>query len=277
MNSEAELIDEPKQTSAQSTFTEEIFTEVCERMACGKSLREICSDPQMPSRSTFLRWVENDTGRQAKYQKARETLMDWYADEILSIAFDDKGDIISEGGKLMGNHAAVRRAEVKIRALQWTMSKLYPKRYGDKTELLALAAPDTAAPGQMAIKWKDSVHVIVYPMLGDDGRIIPTDSPEYDAAIEKAANEARARGEKNVTIGYDLKDSQPKAPAQITYQPEPLPGGLSEDDWSLMSDVLRLIKQTIPTDDTSAPEAIFRILREALLLHFREVTIETAA
>ena len=47
---------EPTKKSA-SDYTEEIFDEICERMANGKGLREICEDPQMPNRSTFLRWV----------------------------------------------------------------------------------------------------------------------------------------------------------------------------------------------------------------------------
>jgi hypothetical protein len=132
MKIEAE-IEEPKKSGGdRSEFTEEIFGEICERMAEGKGLRKICSDPDMPSRSTILRWIENDTGRQTKYQRAREALMDWYAEEILDIAFDDKGDIISDGGKILGNHAAVQRARLKVDTLKWTMSKLHPKRYGDK-------------------------------------------------------------------------------------------------------------------------------------------------
>ena len=82
----------------------------------------------------------------------------------------------------------------------------------------------------------------------------------------------------DVSVGIDLDgDEIPKAPAQLTYQPEQLPGGLTEADWSLMSDVLRLIKQTIPTDDASPPDAIFRIIREALLPHFRDVDIDASA
>ena len=53
-------------------------------MTEGEGLREICRDPDMPSKTTFLRWVEKDTGRQAQYQAAREALMDHYADEILA-------------------------------------------------------------------------------------------------------------------------------------------------------------------------------------------------
>ena len=54
-----------KTSSARVEFTEEIFGAICERMANGEGLRKICSDRDMPNRSTVLRWIENDTGRQS--------------------------------------------------------------------------------------------------------------------------------------------------------------------------------------------------------------------
>jgi hypothetical protein len=53
-----------------------------------------------------------------------------------------------------------------------------------------------------------------------------------------------------------------------------MPGDLTQEDWSLLSEVLNLIRRTIPTDDNSPPERIFRIIREALLMHFRNVEVE---
>src|SRR3979490_1472281 len=94
MQTETEIEEPKKKSGPASEFTEEIFAEICERMAEGQGLRKICSDPDMPSRSTFLRLIENDTGRQAKYQRARESLMDWYAEDIIDIAWDESRDTI---------------------------------------------------------------------------------------------------------------------------------------------------------------------------------------
>ena len=157
------------------------------------------------------------------------------------------------------------------------MAKLHPKRYGDKTELLTAAAPEQGG-STMQIGWKTPVRVIVYPMLRGDGSLIRQDSPDYEEAIEKAAREASARGLTNTEIGVDLTGSiKPPPPSQITYQPEPLPHDLSPEDWSLLTEVINLIRRTIPTDSNAAPEAIFSVLRQALLMHFREIEIESNA
>ena len=64
---EPEIIPPPEKPKRPAEFTDEIFQEICDRMAEGEGLRKICEDPEMPSRQTFLRWIEKDTGRQAQY------------------------------------------------------------------------------------------------------------------------------------------------------------------------------------------------------------------
>ncbi|WP_369723675.1 hypothetical protein AB8Z38_06790 [Bradyrhizobium sp. LLZ17] len=139
----------PKTTGPYVEFTEEIFAEICERMANGEGLRKICSDRDMPSRSTFLRWVENDTGRQSKYQKAREALMDWYSEEILAIAWDDSKDTIKREGKDdLCNHEWIARSRLKVDTLKFLMAKLHPKRYGDKL-------PEAVEDRNIKISWEN--------------------------------------------------------------------------------------------------------------------------
>ena len=87
-------IQEPKKMGRPSEFSEEIVTAICERMAGGETLRKICSDPDMPNRNTVLRWVRNDDGFKKQYAIAREACMDWYADEIVDIAWDTSKDTI---------------------------------------------------------------------------------------------------------------------------------------------------------------------------------------
>lgn len=276
--SNVEIIEPKKKGGSKSEFNQEVFDAICDRMAEGKSLRQVCEQDGMPHRSTFLRWVK-ERELQEPYTQARVARYDWIADEAIRIADDASGDYFVEDrdGKsiVVPDHARVQRAKLQVDTRKWILSKLDPWRYGDK----AGEKPEGESGGNTVIlRWTPSVRVVVYPMLRDDGTIITTGTPEYEAAIEKAAQEARDRGEKEVSLGIDLKrEEQAKPPAQITYQPEPLPGGLSEGDWAIMGDVLRLIKQTIPTDDTSPPDTIFRVMKEALLLHFREVDIDASA
>src|SRR5204863_1718328 len=100
----------------------------------GERLREVCRDPDMPSRTNFLSWVDKDTGRQAQYARAREALMDWYAEEILDIAWDSSKDTIpaTKTKPARCDNEWVARSRLKVDTLKFLMSKLHPKRYGDK-------------------------------------------------------------------------------------------------------------------------------------------------
>ena len=131
---EPEIIPPADKPKRPAEFTDEIFDAICDRMANGQGLRKICDDPEMPSRQTFLRWMEKDTGRQAKYTAAREALMDWYAEEILEIAWDSSKDTIpaTKTKPARCDNEWVQRSRLKVDTLKFLMAKLHPKRYGDR-------------------------------------------------------------------------------------------------------------------------------------------------
>jgi hypothetical protein len=82
----------------------------------------------MPSKSAFLDWVDDDRdGLADRYARAREKLMDHWADEIISIADDPT---------LEPNDRRVRCDNRR-----WLMSKLAYRKYGDK--LIHAGDPDT--------------------------------------------------------------------------------------------------------------------------------------
>lgn len=112
-------------------------------MVQGKGLLQICSAEGMPDRVTVYRWLEKHEPFRNKYARAREALMDFYAEQILVIAFDESGDIVIEQdgdkSKAVANHAKVQRDRLKVDSLKWIASRLFPKRYGDKMEMLAPA------------------------------------------------------------------------------------------------------------------------------------------
>jgi len=98
---------------ARDEFDIEAADEICRRMSEGKGLRQICRDPALPSRSTVLRWLQDNHDFRQQYAQAREALMDWYQEEILKIAFDDSGDLIIDGDRVMAGHHVVQRAKLK--------------------------------------------------------------------------------------------------------------------------------------------------------------------
>jgi hypothetical protein len=139
-----------KPTGRPSSYTFEVSEEICQQMAEGKGLRAICSQPDMPSRPTVLRWLQDNSGFRDRYAQAREALMDWYSEEILRIAFDDSGDLIIDGDRVMSGHHVVQRARLKVDTVKWIMSKLHPGKYGDKATML------DANAGPITISWIES-------------------------------------------------------------------------------------------------------------------------
>jgi hypothetical protein len=196
-------------------------------MTKGQGLLKICADDDMPDRTTVYRWLDADESFRDKYVRAREALMDFYAEQILVIAFDESGDVLIEqdaGGrsKAVANHAKVQRDRLKVDSLKWIASRLFPKRYGDKMELLGQREESKG----FTITWKRSPS--------------------------------------------DAQPPAPAAPRQIPHHRPTLPADLTEADWSVMLEVLELVKRTIPTNSDSPPSEVFEVIRQALLAHFRE-------
>jgi hypothetical protein len=124
-----------------SSFTQEQADAICERLANGESLRKICEDESMPSKTTVMRWLadEKNSSFRDQYARAREEQADHYAAEIIEIAdtyvVAEKRTTKANGDIEVVTGDAVERARLKVDARKWYASKLAPKKYGDKLEL----------------------------------------------------------------------------------------------------------------------------------------------
>lgn len=94
-------------------------------MESGLSLRGACLEAELTP-STFLRWVDDDPELAEHYARARERLLDLKAEELEEI----------------GERAAVAKTAVEVAGLRllsdnrkWLLSKLAPKKYGEKVQL----------------------------------------------------------------------------------------------------------------------------------------------
>ena len=111
---------------------------ICDRIANGESLRQICDDEGMPAASTVFLWLNADETFSEQYARAREAQADAIFDEILLIADDGRNDWMerknSDGQNIgwMENGEALRRSQLRIEARKWMAGKMKPKKYGDK-------------------------------------------------------------------------------------------------------------------------------------------------
>jgi hypothetical protein len=117
-----------------TAYTPEIAAAICERMANGESLRSICREEGMPAESTVRLWhVEDREGFSAQYTKAREAQMDALAEDILDIADDVSLDWkkTANGAEVVDSEV-VARSRLRVDTRKWLMSKIAPKRFGDR-------------------------------------------------------------------------------------------------------------------------------------------------
>lgn len=129
-----------------TTYTPNLASRICEEIAEGKSLREICEAEDMPHRSTVYDWLarQEDAFKAFadNYARAVEDRAERLAEEILTISDDDSGDFgfkkvkneDGESAEVFIDKDNIQRARLRVDSRKWIASKLFPKKYGDKVQ-----------------------------------------------------------------------------------------------------------------------------------------------
>jgi len=132
----------PRKRGRPTRYMPALAAKICQQLAEGQSLRSICRDEALPPESTVRGWVVDDhEGFSAQYARARDIGLEVMAEEILEISDDGSNDWMeqldkdgqSAGWKLNGEH--VQRSRLRVDTRKWILSKLAPKRYGDRVNL----------------------------------------------------------------------------------------------------------------------------------------------
>ena len=146
-----------------TSYKAEIAERILQMIMDGMSLREICSQPDMPARSTIHLWVAKDqeTMREENGKKISDydLFSDRYAqameirayemfDELLEIADDGTNDWMLRNNdgetSYVVNGEAMQRSRLRVDTRKWALSKMIPKRFGDKVEV-----DNTSSDGSM--------------------------------------------------------------------------------------------------------------------------------
>lgn len=110
---------EKKKLGRPSSYTKEVVDDICMLLAEGESLRKVCERPEMPSLSMVFRWLNENADFRDQYARAREAQTESMLEDVLMIA---------DGA----TPEDVQVAKLRVEARKWAMSKLAPKKYGDK-------------------------------------------------------------------------------------------------------------------------------------------------
>ena len=117
-------------TKAKSQDRADLAKKVLEGMHGGRSCFKACQAAGVPH-STFIGWVNVDPELADRYTRAREDLIERMAQEVLELSDVDVG--LQPDGKK--DWAAVQKHKLQVDTRKWLLSKLAPKKFGDKLEL----------------------------------------------------------------------------------------------------------------------------------------------
>lgn len=102
-------------------YSDELAEAICERIANGESILRITKQANMPSHTSWYRWLESNEELRDKYARARQRQQDVYAQQIIDIA-DASDDTNAQSSKL------------RIEARKWHAGKVAPKKWGNAAD-----------------------------------------------------------------------------------------------------------------------------------------------
>jgi hypothetical protein len=129
-NSQWGVLMATKRTKPGSENRAQISALVLKGMRNGLSALKACEAAGV-HQSTFNTWLNDDDALAVDYARAREDLIERMAQEVLELSDSDVG-LLPDGKK---DWAAVQKHKLQVDTRKWLLSKLAPKKFGDKIEV----------------------------------------------------------------------------------------------------------------------------------------------
>ena len=123
-------------------YTEDLADLICERLAIGESMRSIARDEDMPAMSTLFQWLRVHPSFTEQYERAKVESADAMSEDCIDIADNIDGQtvmvdgvpLVVEGEMVkVVDSVSVQHAKLKVDTRKWLMSKMKPKKYGERT------------------------------------------------------------------------------------------------------------------------------------------------
>lgn len=132
---------EKKERGRPSMYSDALVDKLCEEIATSdKGLHKICQSAEYPSVAIIMRWLSDGKHPYLveQYARAKQLQAEYLEDQLLTIADDASNDtLFTEDGRAVENREFISRSRLRIDTRKWLMSKLLPKKYGDKLDVKA--------------------------------------------------------------------------------------------------------------------------------------------
>lgn len=109
-----------------------IFPLILSEIEEGASLRSILKREDMPGRTVFFEWLNQDEFKANQYARSCELRSECIFEEILEIADETSRDTIYTEKGEVPNSEWMARSRLRVDARKWMLGKMNPKKYGDK-------------------------------------------------------------------------------------------------------------------------------------------------
>lgn len=128
----------PGKPGRPSSYEQEVADAICERIANGEPLREICREDEMPAWRTVYNWQEANPEFKARIAQARELGEEAIIQDCLTIA---DTPLIGEEVEESENGLKVKRGDMlghrklQIETRLKLLAKWNPRKWGEKVDL----------------------------------------------------------------------------------------------------------------------------------------------
>jgi hypothetical protein len=127
-----------------SKYTDEIADEICRRISTSRyGLEEVCEmlevpDSERPSTTAVFHWLENNASFREKYSRSRELQAEYMGDLMVQEAHRPRIATVKKSGakgveEIVSDN--VERSKLIVSTLLKRASQLYPKKYGERSQL----------------------------------------------------------------------------------------------------------------------------------------------
>lgn len=197
--------------------------QICELIAEGMSIREICALDGMPSRPTVYRWMATFEQFAKAIENARTESAMSFEDMALDLAAKLKGSHDFSGPK-------IRAIEIAMAQYRWSSSRRDPKRYGAVTQQnptmqiqinssLNLGAPGEAPLGSGSTG--ESIWSFTATPIPEDAPEVPNPAIDLEPQVDDSgALSFGVPKEPDATIKVPKRRGRPPGPAKKGHKPD---------------------------------------------------------
>lgn len=115
----------PRKIGRPTDYDQDIALKICSLISTScMSIRSICKPKDMPVPSTIYVWINKHPEFKEQYARAKEDQATYMAEELIEI-----------NSRPTTNMVEVQKQRLESDNLKWLMSKILPKKFGDKLEV----------------------------------------------------------------------------------------------------------------------------------------------